>query len=256
MLDPHIHSLHSETDIVLLTEIGQSLSIDKACFDVRALQTKGLITQEMLGRGKVYFFSLPQLMSSTAVSQTQYALRHYRRGGLIAKLSSDQFIYTSLKQTRCYQELSMLDFLKRHQLNVPAPIAAKVTRSGIFYRADIITEVVPQANELHQILQTQPIADETWHEIGLQIKRMHKLNVCHYDINVKNILLQSNNATTTVYLIDFDKCAIKKDGEWKAQNLARLHRSLQKQQGLLSNQHKPYHFTPENWQTLLLAYAL
>lgn len=248
-----IQTIKQQQDTLLIAPLGKAIKLGANAFDVSNLRKQELITKEMTGRGVVYFFCWP---SKKAAHTKTLALRHYKRGGLIAKLSDDQFVFTSLAKTRCYQELYILQYLQNNHVNVPTPVAAKVNRTWPFYRADLITEVIPNAQELHEMLITENAEWENpkiWRSIGEQIGKMHLANVFHGDINVKNILIQANNKhpdNPKVYLIDFDKCSLKASGTWQQNNLARLHRSLVKQQ----SQHAHYAFTDSDWQHLLDAY--
>lgn len=212
-------------------------TITTDCFEPSYLRDNNLIERELKGRGTVYFFKW---------SERLLALRFYYRGGAVAKISKSSFIYNGLKNTRCYQELSVLSYLKQKGVNVPVPVTAIVKRKGLTYRAAIITEVIQNAEELDSLLQKQSVDNGIWENIGQEIRRMHDAQVCHYDLNVKNILIQSSK----VYLIDFDKCQIKQGDDWKKANLARLERSLNKQQGL-QNQ---YHYQAANFSALLAGY--
>ena len=53
-----------------------------------------------------------------------------------------------------------------------------------------------------------------------------------------------------MWVIDFDKGAIRASGEWQKANLERLLRSFNKEAQL----HTSFHFVPENWQTLMKGY--
>jgi RIO-like serine/threonine protein kinase len=48
--------------------------------------------------------------------------------------------------------------------------------------------------------------------------------VCHADLNAHNVLLSED----AVYLIDFDRCQLRRGGLWRDSNLVRLRRSLEK----------------------------
>ena len=65
----------------------------------------------------------------------------------------------------------------------------------------------------------------TWIGIGRCIRRFHDLGVCHADLNAHNLLL---NEDAKVYLIDFDRCQLRREGLWRDGNLVRLRRSLEK----------------------------
>jgi 3-deoxy-D-manno-octulosonic acid kinase len=226
---------------ILLSTIGKSLGVLNEHFDAKALAQQNLITRTAEGRGMVYFFTL---------ADRELVLRHYKRGGLVAKVSTDAFIFKGIKTTRCYEELAILQHLQNEMVNVPTPIAGKITRSGVFYSADIITEVIPNTRELHDLLQNQAVSKETWQAIGFEIKKMHNAQVFHGDINVKNILIASERSTEHIHLLDFDKCSIKPDDGWKMANLARFQRSLIKQ----SKKDANYHFHADDWSEILKGY--
>ena len=66
-------------------------------------------------------------------------LRHYRRGGAVARLSGDAYLWTGAGRTRSFAEWRLLRQLRRWDLPVPRPIAARYVRQGLAYRADLIT---------------------------------------------------------------------------------------------------------------------
>lgn len=226
---------------LLHTPSALALGLVQEHFNSDYLYQHKLVTRIAQGRGTVYFFSL---------QHTNLVLRHYRRGGLVAKLSDDKFLFRGINNTRCYEELAILGHLREKNVHVPKPIAARVCKKGVFYTADIITEVIPDARELHEVLQQQSVALDTWQAIGYELKKMHNAQVCHDDINVKNILLAQEHQGTSVHLLDFDKCRITPGNNWKAANLERFKRSLRKQ----SIAFQPYNFGPKDWQQLLMAY--
>ncbi|MFT6269938.1 MAG: 3-deoxy-D-manno-octulosonic acid kinase [Alphaproteobacteria bacterium] len=236
-----IQLTESENYTLLLTPNGEGLGLCGEHFNADFLQQKELVTRTAQGRGTVYFFSL---------GNKELVLRHYKRGGLVAKLSNDKFIFNTISNTRCYEELSVLQHLHSKNVNVPSPIAGKVTRKGIFYTADIITEVIPNTIELHEVLQSEPVSLSTWHEIGTQLKKMHNAQVFHGDINVKNVLLNRPTGPQAIHLLDFDKCEIRQGDDWKEANLARFKRSLLKQAGKF----KHYYYHQNDWDQMLIAY--
>jgi 3-deoxy-D-manno-octulosonic acid kinase len=238
-------------------------------FNPSWLLTEDLITNTASGRGLVYFF---------AISGENCVLRHYYRGGLVAKISTDKFIYRDVTQTRPFQELSLLAKLFDAGLNVPKPLAARLQHTRFSYTADIITGTIPRAQELHSHILQQALEPSVWHEIGATLRKMHDLQACHYDINVKNVLLQhpdptaeeklSNEKTLPadtsgelrvesvdkpqieVYLLDFDGCKIRSGDAWKSANLARFKRSLEKQRAKFS----PYYYDEDCWHSVLQGY--
>ena len=233
--------VESEDQYYLMTanEIdGNKLS---ACFfDPQWLKQKKMVDQINTGRGEVCFFTW---------KGRQFALRQYLRGGMVAKVNQQNYLWKNLKNTRVYSELLLLDYMYSSELNVPFPVAGRVEKTGLFYRAAIVTEIIPNASELHQLLLERAISKDHWLAIGKSIRQMHDLNVCHDDINVKNILIDNKEQ---VFLIDFDKCMRKPDGVWKDRNLARFKRSLDKQ----LVKHQNYAFNHDDWNALLQGYEM
>ncbi len=191
------------------------------------------------GRGTTWFVQLDDL---------QGALRHYRRGGLFGKLVKDQYLFKGWQQTRSYQEFLLLKALRAAGVNVPRPIAASAVRNGLTYRADLLSEKIPNAVDLVDILQSRSLSDSVYKKIAQQIKKMHQAGVNHTDLNIHNILLDDEEK---VWIIDFDKCCFQSGEEWKQSNLERLKRSFIKEQNRCSIQ-----WTEEEWQALLEGYFL
>ncbi|MGH8399763.1 MAG: 3-deoxy-D-manno-octulosonic acid kinase [Gammaproteobacteria bacterium] len=155
-----------------------------------------------------------------------WVLRHYRRGGMVARFLADYYLWTGLEQTRPWREWRLLDALYKEGLPVPQPVAVQVVRRGFWYRGDLITRLIPDARSLASALKESHIESLPWHAIGACIRRFHDVGIYHADLNAHNIMLDNKDA---VYLLDFDR------GErrtpvilWQQANLARLSRSLRK----------------------------
>ena len=84
-------------------------------FSSQYWQAQNAITGQAIGRGTTYFFEH---------NKNEYVLRHYRRGGLIGKMLSDQYLYTGPEQSRAWQEFTLLQHMCTLDLACPAPIAA------------------------------------------------------------------------------------------------------------------------------------
>src|SRR5690606_20418557 len=67
-------------------------------------------------------------------------LRHYRRGGLAAKVSSRHYVFMGLSHARSLNEFDVLRMLYEAGLPVPRPLAAIVWKHGLTYRAALIVE--------------------------------------------------------------------------------------------------------------------
>ncbi|EOX1305336.1 3-deoxy-D-manno-octulosonic acid kinase [Vibrio cholerae] len=186
-------------------------------FDVEYWKEEQKIIGSAKGRGTTWFVSLPHI---------QAALRHYRRGGLLGKVISDQYLFTGWEQTRCAQELKLLNTLIQAGVNVPRPIAARAVKSGLAYQADLLSERIPNAQDLVSILQAAPLPKQMYCKIGMEIDKMHAAQVNHTDLNIHNILIDDQQK---VWLIDFDKCYQQSGEGWKKNNWDRLKRSFKKE---------------------------
>ena len=215
-------------------------------FEPRYWIARGAVVGEALGRGTTLI---------VAEGARRLVLRHYRRGGLVARISPDRYIWRGESATRPFHELALTARLHAAGLPVPVPVAARYVREGATYRGDIITEYLPDTQSLAQRLATGPPGFDTWAAIGRCLRRFHDAGVCHADLNAHNILLRD---ATTVFLIDFDRGSQRRpvgDGEqaaglWRDGNLVRLRRSLEK----LNDQRGDQRFDEPQWHCLLSAY--
>lgn len=191
------------------------------------------------GRNAAFYVEHPQFSG---------VLRQYRRGGLIGKIIRTCYCWRGGQQTRSWAEFSILLYLYQNGFNVPKPIAACYQRHGLCYRAAIITERLPTARTLIEVLvqlnqegherhanamqsEQEYIKSLLSERVAQAIFTMHRLGVYHADLNGFNILLTRNN---TVYIIDFDKSRQRVVSKGQAEkNLNRLERHLCK---LLGNQ--------------------
>lgn len=186
-------------------------------FDIEYWQKQGKVVGSAQGRGTTWFLQLNGL---------QAAWRHYRRGGLFGKLIADSYIFHGWQKTRCYQEWQLLALMHDQGIHVPKPIAARAVRRGLSYRADLISEKIPNAQDLVSILQKQSLDPDMYQKIGNEIRKMHSAQVNHTDLNIHNILIDEQQQ---VWLIDFDKCYQQPGDEWKQGNWERLKRSFEKE---------------------------
>jgi 3-deoxy-D-manno-octulosonic acid kinase len=173
-------------------------------------------------------------------------LRHYRRGGLVARVNADRFLWTSEMRSRPVREITLNLKLHAAGLPVPLPVAARYEREGLAYRADIITEYLPDTRSLAACMEDGEVGLQAWAAIGRCIRRFHDHGLCHADLNAHNILLRGEE----VLLVDFDRCARRPPGLWRDANLARLRRSLDK----LEDARAQRRFDEAQWHCLLAAY--
>lgn len=195
------------------------------------------------GRGAVTYLDMP-----VDDKPTKLVLRHYQRGGLVAKLTRTKYLWHGLAKTRAATELGLLDHLCQQQLPVCKPFAAQVLRRGLNYECSLLTHELTGATTMGSLLQSDSLTVEQWPLIGKLIRQMHELQVYHADLNAHNIMLAGNKA----YLIDFDRGEQRSSGgdAWKAANLQRLHRSIVKLQRKYG-----FSFETAQWQALQSAYS-
>lgn len=208
-------------------------------FDGSYWQGKDAITGTAFGRGVTWFFEF---------GEQEFVLRHYHRGGLVAKVNKDSYLYTGLKKTRAYQEFVVTETLANQSLPVPRPMAGRVIRRGLFYRADLITEKIAGARDLVAVLKTAPLSQEMYRNIGAMIRAFHRAGLWHADLNIHNILL---DAQDKLWLIDFDRCEFREQADaWRQDNLQRLRRSFLKEK----NKYTEFHWQEREWELLLSGY--
>jgi 3-deoxy-D-manno-octulosonic-acid transferase len=191
------------------------------------------------GRGAAWF---------VGDAQHAYVLRHYRRGGRMAWLG-DRYLRSAPPRTRAVAEFALLRRLRAWGLAVPRPCAARATYHGPLVRCDLLVERIDGAEDLVQRLARAPLAPAQWQAIGAAIASLHAHGVDHRDLNARNILL---DAQARVWLVDFDRCAVRPPGRWQAANLARLQRSLHKEAARADTWHAD---VPRDFGELARGYA-
>lgn len=226
----HTHILY---DGELIENVGPQI------FDIEHWKKKNALIGFADGRGTTYF---------VRIRDEDYVLRHYRRGGAMTRLTQDLYLWMGVEKSRSWAEWRLLARLKEMGLPVPQPLAAQVSRVGLFCRADILIKRFIGAEPLAEKLKTGRQSARLWESVGACIRRFHELGLDHQDLNASNILCDEQQ----VYLIDFDKCLLRSSigTGWKENNLARLHRSLVKFKSRLID----FHFSETDWEKLLSGY--
>lgn len=171
------------------------------------------------GRGAAWFVETP---AGAAV------LRHYRRGGLAARVSRSRYFWRDEAHVRSIAEFRLTQQLHTLGLPVPAPLAAAYWRDGPSYRAAILLQRLPKVHSLADYVR-HDIDAAPWTEAGRLIALFHRAGLDHADLNAHNILFDGNGAG---WLIDFDRGRLRtSQTAWRTRNLERLRRSLRKLRG-------------------------
>ncbi|MBI4539825.1 MAG: hypothetical protein HY704_10000 [Gemmatimonadetes bacterium] len=180
--------------------------------------------ERLEGRGPLY---------SVPVEAGAWVIRHYRRGGAVARLLADR--YLRVGTLRPLREISASVELRRRWIPTPAVVAVVLYPAGPFYRADIATVRVPCARDLAEVLFVEPSGPReerllACRAAGDLLRRLAECGVLHGDLNAKNILLEWTAWPPRVHLVDLDRCRfVERVSPWQRERmLRRLRRSLRK----------------------------
>jgi 3-deoxy-D-manno-octulosonic acid kinase len=153
-------------------------------------------------------------------------LKHYRRGGWMARVSRDAYLWRGREHVRSLREFALLRTMHDAGLPVPAPLAAGWRRAGLAYRASLLTQRLAGVDSFVASVRQRGAA-APWDAVGAVVARFHARGLRHADLNAHNVLL---DATDAVFVIDWDKATREAGaGAWCDGVLARLERSLRKQ---------------------------
>jgi 3-deoxy-D-manno-octulosonic acid kinase len=206
-------------------------------FEPAALDAAGRIRGAAGGRGSAWYIE-------ARGGAAYWVLRHFRRGGFVARLLTDWYAWSGAESTRSFRELRLLGEIEAFGLPAVRGIAARYVRSGLGYRADLLTVGLPGAQTLATLLPTTP-ALALWERIGATLRAFHDAGIFHADLNAHNVLIVDGR---DVFLVDFDRGERRAPGAWREANLARLKRSIEK----LSDRAAP----AREWAALLAGYAV
>jgi len=185
-------------------------------FDAAEWRRAGAVSIETSGRGEVLIVEH---------GDDTWVLRHYHRGGFVANFVADHYVWLGLERTRAFREWRLLRYLRDAGLPVPNPVAARVSRGGLIYTADIITSYLPDTHKLSWFLAQGRVPPECWGRIGRMVRDVHAHGVDHPDLTAHNILVDGDGQ---VFLVDFDNAKKKPAGHWQRLGIERLKRSLRK----------------------------
>ena len=153
-------------------------------------------------------------------------IKHYRRGGAMARLTTDAYLWLGERQVRSVREFALLRTMRELTLPVPIPLAAGWRREGLRYRCALMTQRLVDVDSFATVVATRG-AEAPWATVGATIARFHARGLRHADLNAHNLLL---GADGVVHVIDWDKGRVElAGGGWPERVLDRLERSLRKQ---------------------------
>ncbi|URL57235.1 3-deoxy-D-manno-octulosonic acid kinase [Luteibacter flocculans] len=198
----------------ILFDAARIPQVDADWFSPQYWRERDALRSQPGGRGGVAIIDTP---AGEAV------LRHYRRGGMVARLLGDRYLFTGARRTRSAREFRLLVELCRRGLPVPPPLASRFVRHGMRYSADLITARIPDAATLAERLADGAFNAALARRVGELVARFHREGAWHADLNAHNVLVNDSG----LYLIDFDRGRLRTPAaRWRHANLARLKRSL------------------------------
>jgi 3-deoxy-D-manno-octulosonic acid kinase len=200
----------------ILFDVAASPQVDGNWFAPAYWSERGALRTQAGGRGGIAIVDTPA---------GECVLKHYRRGGMVAALMGDRYLWSAADRTRGFQELRLLGVIAELGLPGPTPVATRYVRHGLFYSADLLTGRIQDASTLAEYLAQGRLDDTLAVAVGDVIARFHRAGIWHADLNAHNVLI----ADAGLYLIDFDRSERRMpERTWQQANLQRLRRSLLK----------------------------
>jgi 3-deoxy-D-manno-octulosonic acid kinase len=230
---------HKDAEGAILFDAAVSPQVGHDWFAPEHWRERDALRTQAGGRGGVAIIATPV---------GECVLRHYHRGGLVASLMGDRYLWTGADRTRPFAEFRVLAEVASLGLPAPAVVAARYCRRGLLYSADLITRRIADASTLAECLAAGRLDGELAEESGALVARFHRVGVWHADLNAHNVLV----APDDLYLIDFDRGRLRTPARaWQQANLLRLRRSLVKLGAASAGEAA---FEEAIWQPLLYRY--
>jgi len=163
------------------------LEASESLFDADFWAARGELAAVSGGRGSAWF---------VGSADHPWVLRHYRRGGFIARISRDRYWFSREDRVRSFAEWRLLHYLSQRGLNVPKPVAAFYRRERWTYHCDLITQRISQAQPLSAALKATALAEALWRDIGAAVAQS-RVSVSPARLGAGPIDLIASNQTTT-----------------------------------------------------------
>lgn len=176
------------------------------------------------GRGPVYAVPAPE--------GGRWVIRRYRRGGWMAPLLGERYLWGRL--ARPVRETLASEAALARGIPTPRVVAGVVYPGGIFYRADLVTEWIEGTTDLASLLFEGP-RDQDREQVlltrtGQMIARLAAAGIHHRDLNARNLLARTDAADgADLVVLDLDRASVHAPGSLSPGPMgARLMRSLRK----------------------------
>ena len=169
--------------------------------------------QTLSGRGPVPVLPNPEDVGPP------WVVRRYFRGGLMRPFG-DRILRGG--EPRSFVEVENSARIEELGFSTPRIMAAAFYPSGFLYRADLVTEFVPNARTLADVLfgQNDPSDQGSPGDIRREalvctaslITRLSKAGVHHRDLNAGNVLIARDGQHVHAILLDLDGCRVAGPG--------------------------------------------
>lgn len=164
-------------------------------------------------RGRALVFAVPAPVAGPD-SRERWVVRHYHRGGWMARLLEDRYLATG--SPRPEREARAAAAVRARGIPTPAVVAGVSYPAGAFYRSDLVTELVPGAADLAEILFSPYDGPtprlEALRASGRLIRRLELAGVFHTDLNAKNIVIAGGEGGIEAHMVDLDRCRVRVPG--------------------------------------------
>lgn len=176
-----------------------------------------------------------------------WVVRRGFRGGAVATLLGDRHL--RLGAPRPFHEARLSVEARRRGVPTPRVVAAAIYPSGVFYRGDVVTELVPEARSVGGLLfgpdrsRDPALREEVIRASAAMPLRLARWGVEHRDLNVDNLLRPGGGTEEEerwppgeLVVLDLDRCqlrrrALEDGGRRMAARLARSFRRGEERRG-------------------------
>jgi len=191
--------------------------------------------ERMQGRGATWAVPAP----CGAEAPSRWAVRHYLRGGLAAHALHDRYLRSG--PNRPSMELSASEAARRRGVPTPRVVLGAWYLAGPFYRADLVTEMIPSAMSLSEALRRdaerarqaggpEGSGADLMHVVGRLVRDAAARGLEHPDLNAGNVVVRTSAAEPEAWIIDLDGARVHDvpSASHGPRMMARLERSLRK----------------------------
>jgi len=175
--------------------------------------------QRMEGREPVFVIPAKTSNDGEIRFGDRWAVRHYTRGGrFVSTLLGDRYLRWG--RVRPYHETAASEAARNRGISTPRVVAAAMYPEKLFYRADLVTDFLPDTSELVDALFDDRRKGpggaaerlDALRSAGELICRMASTGLRHRDLHAGNILLEWEGAAPRAHLLDLDRCDVGPEG--------------------------------------------